>query len=116
MPHHRNRRRAGKPTRCLDCGQPHRHDDTCPQRSDLLDLLDVDVAALAAQPGRPYTRPLHRVERSHLQALGCHAPRGERGRWTVEVRLIAGGVHKVIRRDGRPVAQMDDTAIESGVR
>jgi len=101
---------------CLDCGHHDRHDDNCPGRHDLLNLVEHDLAALAARPGRPYTRLLHRAERACLEAVGCPAPRHERDLWTVEVRLIAGGVRKVIRRDGQRVAQMDDTAIGSGVR
>ena len=106
-----NRLGAGKPTlipRCLDCGQHHRHADTCPQRTDLLDLLDHDLAALAARPGRLYVRPLHRVERAHLNACGCPAPRHERRRWTVEVAPLGEGVIRVIHRDGQVVAEIED--------
>jgi len=110
---HPNRPGAGKSfwPRCLDCGGHVRHDDTCPQRTDLLDLLDDDLAALAAQPGRIHVRPMHRVERAHLHACGCPAPLAERHRWHVEVRALGEGVIRVIHRDGQVVAEFED-AIE----
>ena len=109
-----NRQGAGKTTpipRCLDCGQHHRHADTCPQRTDLLDLLDEDLAALAAWPGRLYVRALHRVERAHLAACGCPAPRQERRRWTVHVEPFRGGVLRTIYRDGQVVAEFEDASV-----
>lgn len=99
------------PASCLDCGQHDRHDDSCPGRHDLLDLVESDLAALAARVGRPYTRLLHRVELAILEACGCTAPRHERDLWTVEVRPIAGGVRRRISRAGRPVAELDDVAV-----
>ena len=116
MSPHSNQPDAGKP-RCLDCAQHHRHYDTCPQRSDLLDLVERDVAILAARPGRPYVRPLHRAERAALEACGCPAPRRETRRWRVHVEPLGpDAVRRTICRDGQRVAQMDDTAIESGAR
>ena len=114
MPHQPNHPGAGKPTflpHCLDCGQHVRHDDTCPQRTDLLDLLDDDLAALAARPGRPHVRALHRVERAHLHACGCPAPRAERHRWTVHVAPLGDGVLRVIHRDGQVVAEFEDAEV-----
>jgi len=71
-------------------------------------LLDDDLAALAARPGRIHVRPLHRVERAHLHACGCPAPRAERHRWTVEVAPLGEGVIRTIRRDGWVVAEIED--------
>jgi hypothetical protein len=97
---------AGGLNYCLDCGDPAGHDDTCPQRRDLLNLLDADLAGLLDRGGRPFSRPLHRVEVTHLEAaIGHRVPRRDRRRWSVRVhpwgpdavcRVIRDGTGRVV--------------------
>lgn len=96
---------------CADCGGQTRHADTCPARSDLLNLLDTDQARLAVSPIGAFQRPLHRVERATLADAGYHVPRNEPGRWSVTVTGSEDTVTRTIRRDGHAVAEMIDEPV-----
>ena len=113
MHDHSSQCRPGKPIprpvpRCLDCGEHDRHQDTCPQRTDLLDLLDADLAAIAA--GGPFTRRMHPVEVAHLEAMVGRVPRRDRRDWTVRVHPCGPeGVTRTIHTGaGRAVAEFID--------
>jgi hypothetical protein len=85
------------------------HEDSCPQRHTLLDLFDADLAALGANAGRPFNRPIAQVERDHLAACGWPIARRDRHRWRVRVHQLGpDGVRRVIRQAGVLVAEFID--------
>lgn len=108
--HHPVHRDAGKPfPRGLDCGTDARHQDIGPQRGQLMDLLDDDLARLAAAGG-VFIRPLHRVEAAHLEGAGYRVPHCDRRRWSVRVHPWGpGAVCRVIRDGtGHDIAELID--------
>jgi hypothetical protein len=99
----------------MDCSDTHRHADSCPERSQLIDLLDIDLARLTARDGRPFTRGLAQVERDHLAGMGRPVARADRHRWRVRVHQHGpDGVRRVLLRGGQRAAELIDEPMPVG--
>ncbi len=94
---------------CVECGATDRCADTCGQTGLRLDLLDDDLARLAARGGRPFTRRIAQAERDMLAGMGLPVPRADRHQWRVRVHQYGpDGVRRVLSRAGRCAAEIDE--------
>lgn len=126
-----NRRDAGKPTPCPDCGRSAvtadarsplaghsriHHQPTCPIRVASLELLDADLGWLRDHPGAVLLlRPLARSEFDDLATtLGRRVPRSQRRHWNVSVTPYGGGVCRRYECDQRVVAVQIDRPDPAG--
>jgi len=117
MPDHSNRRRAGKPIPCPDCGvtaapadansvlpgQPRiHHQETCPIYVATLELLADELDWFRDHPGTsPRLRPVARCELDELAvALGRRVPRSQRRHWVASVVPFRDGVCRIYACDG----------------